>query len=218
LSLCDSATQGTIQVQVRQVLFAAIIREALKTGSSKSEKAALKDFVKALSLVNPGTWINPSLMSVVNSCIGYVFKITTDKASLKILEKLAEECEVVEDVDLSIEEVSRFISEFYAAAPGLADLMEMSSGPDGDVSDLCQKVNGSMALSSKLQENSKPSMNSKSDGDDCVKSTRPGRVSTVLTHSTIYTQKHSLLSNDETAQHAVEDAADTTHTVLHTTP
>jgi hypothetical protein len=46
-------------------------------------------------------------------------------------------------------------------------------------------------------------------------------VSTVLTHSTqyycIYTQKRSLLSHDETAEHAVEDATDTTHGSSHYT-
>lgn len=174
LSLCDSVPDKMLQEKVRSSFFAAISREVLKTGSSKAEQASLKDFIKALSLVNPDKWVSSPLIPIVNSIVGYLFKIVHDKASLKILEKLAEECEQYEEDEICSEEAVKCVADFYATAPGLADLMDISScGTDNEVTDLSTKLGGSLALSSAFQS-SQPAQ-TKDDG--LTKSVRPVRSS-----------------------------------------
>ena len=180
LSLCESVPEPTLQEKVCSSFFAAISKEMLKTGSSKAEQASLKDFVKALSLVNPERWISAPIAPVVNSIVGYLFKIVHDKPSLKILEKFAEECDFHEEHDNTDEETAKIVSEFYATAPGLADLMEMSFCPsDCDVANLSKKLGGSLVLdSAALRPSSKVNtITDVSASEDYAKRGRPGRSS-----------------------------------------
>ena len=133
ISLCDSSSNKEIHLLVRQSLFAAISREILKSSPGKSDKAAIKEFVKALSIISPSKWIKKaSLVPTVNKVISVLFKATQDKTSLKSLEKISDECISLFDTDdLSAEEINETREILMMSAPGLADLIEMQE--DGDV-------------------------------------------------------------------------------------
>lgn len=130
MSLCDSAAAGTIQKAVRQSLFACITREILKSSPGKSDRNAIKDFIKALSMLPPKQWIEKAtLVSPVDNVIGLMFKMTQDKPSLKILEKFSEEVQSMykkEVEKLDSEEIEEASVEFMVVAPGLAELVEMA--------------------------------------------------------------------------------------------
>ena len=137
MSLCDSAPEGTIQKAVRQSLFACITREILKSSPGKSDRNAIKDFIKALSMLPPKQWVEKaSLVSPVDNAIGLMFKMTQDKPSLKILEKFSEEVQSMykkEVENLSTEEIEEASVAFMLVAPGLAELVEMATDAPVDV-------------------------------------------------------------------------------------
>ena len=137
MSLCDSAPAGTIQKAVRQSLFACITREILKSSPGKSDRNAIKDFVKALSMLPPKQWIEKaSLIPSVDNVIGLMFKMTQDKPSLKILEKFSEEAQSMykkEVEKLDDEEIEEASIAFMMVAPGLAELVEMAADTPADI-------------------------------------------------------------------------------------
>jgi len=220
MSLCDSAANGSIQNLVRQHLFAAISREILKCGTSKGDKNAVKDFVKSLSLLNLSSWMPASLAPAMSKLSGLLFKATSDKASLKLIEKLSDDCDAFDITDLRPEEAKESEMQFYSAAPGLADLIETSSSSaDESVGDFAPLL---AVSSNKASIMSRPKLLPKTpskaraaeaeDDEDALadeeegvvskkaptKSSRPGRSSKTAAQSKISNQlaKENLVMND----------------------
>lgn len=148
ISLCDSSssTTASVQTKVRQHLFAAISREILKSSPGKSDKVAIKEFVKALSILSPSKWIqSAAVVPTVNKVVTAVYKMTQDKVSLKTLEKISDECSSLFDdavlEELSADQVTEGAESFFICATGLADLMEMEEGAPAQVlADLSAKA------------------------------------------------------------------------------
>ena len=61
-----NAASGADAVKKAQaVLSANVSKEILKLGVSKTERAAVKDYVKALCSMSPESWLTPSMVNIV---------------------------------------------------------------------------------------------------------------------------------------------------------
>jgi hypothetical protein len=201
MSLFTSVPNETIQAQVHQYLFAAISREILKLGTSSVDKNAGKEYVKALGMLNLSTWVSSNLAPTLHKLLGVLFKSTSDKNSLKILEKLSDECQVPEDSHVTNETIEENANKFYMIAPGLADLIEMGSSPSDDMIDLCHKVKDNLGITNNIgmvkpkllpktpsKINSDAGSDQKGDSDDIKKIVRPGRSTKVAAQKKIADQ------------------------------
>jgi len=116
----------------RMRLTAALAREVLKMGSSRAEKAAVKEFVRVMGTLCPPAWLRDDLAPTVLAVADTIAQCCPlEKGSAKVLvEKVGAPCEarcpaVLPDEGDAVVSAARF--QFFNLAPGLGDMMELTS-------------------------------------------------------------------------------------------
>ena len=114
----------------RMRLTASLCREVLKMGSSRVEKAAIKEFVKVMGTLAPQSWMRPDLAPTLLTILDTIAQCCTlEPAVQKVLvERVASACEahcpaVIEDEEDSPTS-GRF--QFFNLAPGLGDMLQLT--------------------------------------------------------------------------------------------
>jgi hypothetical protein len=87
-----------MKMKFRTTFTSCLCREILKLGSSKTEKAMMKDYFKCLFSISPETWVISSLKPQVFEVIAAMnsLSVKLDKTTATALEKFTKACEECE--------------------------------------------------------------------------------------------------------------------------